>query len=246
MILSAQDGRLLVVTQNDHAHLAAELLTLWRRDGLPEHPRRRQILLAAREHDNGWREADSAPRCDGQTGRPLDFVNVPQELRREIWRRGVERFQNRSAGPRSAGLGDLWVTLLILQHAIHLHRSLGDDAEWAPLLEEWRQLRGELLQESAAESEDLAADYRWVELSDLLSLGLCSGWSRQIDLHGYRIELEPGGELHLDPFPFAGATTFRVACRSIEDRAYGGDAALGVELATARWRQLEVRVAPAK
>jgi hypothetical protein len=78
-----------------------------------------------------------------------------------------------------------------------------------------------------------------------LSLGLCSRWRRQADLHGYRIELEPG-ELRLEPFPFAGTTTFRVACRSIDDRPYGGDAALGVELAIARWRQLEVRVAPAK
>ncbi|MEE8523981.1 MAG: DUF3891 family protein [Thermoanaerobaculia bacterium] len=235
MILSEQDGRLLAVTQNDHAHLAAELLSLWRRDGLPEHPRRRQILVAAREHDNGWREADSAPRCDRETGRPLDFVAISQELRREIWCRGVERFQDR----------DVWVTLLILQHAIRLHRSLEADTEWAPLLERWRQLRGELLRESAAEAEDLAEDYRWIELSDLCSLGVCGRWRRQSDLHGYGIELEPG-KLFLDPFPFAGTTTFRVACRWIDDRPYGGDAAVGVELATARWQQLEVRVAPAR
>jgi hypothetical protein len=233
MIISSQDDGYLVVTQNDHAHLAAELLSLWRRDALPDHPRRRQILAAAREHDNGWREADSAPRCDRESGRPLDFVASSQELRREIWRRGVERFRDR----------DLWVTLLILQHAIHLHRSLAEDAEWAPLLEEWRQLRAELLQESAAVAQDLAADYRWIELSDLLSLGLCSRWRRQAALHGYRFELEPG-ELRLDPFPFAGTTTFRVACRWIDDRVYGGDAALGIELASARWRQLELRVAP--
>jgi hypothetical protein len=234
MILSPQDGRLLVVTQNDHAHLAAELLSLWRRDGLPEHPRRRQLLVAAREHDNGWREADSAPRYDRESGRPLDFVAVPQELRREIWRRGVERFRSR----------DAWVALLILQHAISLHRSLEDDEEWAPLLEEWRRTRQELLDESAAPAEDLDQDYRWIELTDLLSLGLCSGWSRRRELHGYRIELRPGA-LRLDPFPFAGATTFRVAGRTIEDRPYGGDADLGVELATARWQQTRVRVAPA-
>ncbi len=234
MILSSQDVRWLAITQNDHAHFASELLSLWRRDGLPEHPRRQQILIAAREHDNGWREADSAPRCDPHSGRPLDFVNIPQELRREIWIRAVERFRER----------DTWVTLLILQHAIHLHRSLAEDSDWVPLLAQWRQTRSELLEELGAQLEDLEQDYRWIELSDLLSLGLCSRWQRRRELHGYCIELEPQ-ELRLDPFPFAGATTFRVACRWIDDRPYGSDTELAVELATARWQHLELRVAPA-
>ena len=70
------DGRLLVVSQNDHAHFAAELLALWRADGLPDHPRRRRLLFAAREHDNGWRETDSAPFCDREKGRPHDFMST--------------------------------------------------------------------------------------------------------------------------------------------------------------------------
>ncbi len=46
----------------------------------------------------------------------------------------------------------------------------------------------------------------------------------------------------LDPFPLAGATTFRVPCRRIPVRAYRGDADLGGELATARWEEMTVRV----
>src|SRR5262249_53740757 len=67
---------LRLVTQPDHAHLSGELLSLWRADGLPAHPRRAETLFAGREHDNGWREADAAPRWDAAAGRPRDFLTT--------------------------------------------------------------------------------------------------------------------------------------------------------------------------
>lgn len=231
MILAEQEGRLRVVTQNDHAHFAAELLSLWRTDGLPENPRRQEILLAAREHDNGWREADSAPHRDPESGRPLDFTSVPLDLRREIWRRGVRRLPD----------SEIWARLLILQHAIHLHRARSDSAKWATLLDEWRQLRDEVLESSDSERSMLDDDYRWVELTDLLSLALCSRWQRDFELYGFRIGARDS-TLRIAPFPFAGATTFRVPCRAIPDRRYAGDADLGSELAGARWQRCSFRI----
>ena len=233
MILARQDDRLRVVTQNDHACLASELLSLWRREELPEHPRRRELLFAAREHDNGWREADSAPRADAESGDPLDFIAVSQELRREIWRRGIGRFREQEP----------WAALLILQHAIHLHRDHVDDGDWAPLIAQWHRERDDVLDDNDWQRSDLDQDYRWIELTDLLSLGLCSDWQRTRECHGYHVELRPG-VLSLDPFPLAGATTFRVPCRYLPVRPYASDTDLGVELAIARWTELEVRVAP--
>ena len=64
MIVVRRGASLVLVTQSDHAHFAAELLSLWRLDGFPDHPRRDDILFAVREHDNGWREEDAVPRLD--------------------------------------------------------------------------------------------------------------------------------------------------------------------------------------
>lgn len=47
--------RWVLTTQTDHAFFSGEVLSLWREDGLPQHPRRGDLLFAAREHDNGWR-----------------------------------------------------------------------------------------------------------------------------------------------------------------------------------------------
>lgn len=254
MIVTPTDGRLLVVTQNDHAHLAGELLSLWRADGLPEHPRRRTLLLAAREHDNGWREADSAPRSR-RDGRPHDFMSVPRELRWEIWRRGTRRFAGRE--PSAA--------LLIVRHARELHRAHRADPAWSEILGEWRELEAELMDVTGTDAETLAGDYRWIGLTDRLSLAVCNRW-REAFITGAlgaitgalgaitgafsaRVDVESDGALALHtlaihPFPLAGTTTLGVACRLIPDRAYAGDADLGVELAAAHWRQLAIRVAP--
>lgn len=224
--------QLQMITQNDHAHFGAELLALWSRDGLRHHAHRDSLLFAARQHDSGWFETDAAPPCDAK-GRPHDFLSIPLPLRQEIWHRCTTRFTGR----------DPYVNLLIVQHALHLHRSHDDDPQWAELLAHWQQQRQELQEQTAIGDEELAAAYRWIELSDHLSLLVCNQWHRPMDDNGYRARLLDA-TLELDPFPFVGPTTFLVPCRMIEARPYAGVVDLGVALATARWQELEVRVVP--
>ena len=243
MIVTSLDDRLLVITQNDHAHFAGELLSLWRTDGLPEHPRRRELLFAAREHDNGWREVDSAPLCRSSSGRPHDFMSVPRELRWEIWDRGTARFAEREP----------YAALLIVRHALRLHRGHREDADWADAFGRWRDLEIDLTEATGAAATDIESDDRWVDLTDQISLAVCNRWRDGIEAHGVRARLETtrakgtlDETLTLEPFPLAGATTLRVACRLIPDRSYAGDMDLGVELATARWRTHAVRIAEAE
>ena len=241
MIVARDRESLLFVTQPDHARFAAELLSLWRADGLPDHPRRAELLFAVREHDNGWREADAAPRWNAEAGRPHDFITMPREDRIEIWRRGTARF----AGEHP------YATVLIAHHALRLHQDRARTEGWGDFLDYLAELQQGLL-ESLGTPEtleaDLAADYRWLDLADLISLAVCNRWSEPFERHGVRGRVgaqgTPGAdlELSLDPFPLAGATTFRIPCRSIPDRPYAGDADLAVELAQARWGNLAVRI----
>lgn len=241
MIVVPEEDRLLVFTQHDHARLAGEVLALWRSGALPEHPRREELLFAVREHDNGWREADSAPRADPATGRPHDFTTLPREPRIELWLRGAARY----AGRRP------WAALLITRHALGLHRDHRGEEPWdeelfAPLDE----LYGALLEGAGAGEEELEADYRYLDLADALSLAACSRWREPTERRGHRFRWladgrEVTGELELDPFPLAGATTFRVPCRRLPDRRYRGDADLGGELALARWEEVRIRLIPA-
>lgn len=269
MIVTRRGDRLRVVQQNDHAALAAELLAVWRADGLPEHPHRALRLEATREHDNGWREIDSAPRV-GPDGAPYDFRSLPAALRREIWQLGVERF----ARDRPA------VAILVTRHAIELHRSAAErsgDPAWSERLAAWIEHEAALLARVDGTVDDLAENYAWLRLADGLSLGVCEGWSEPFTLESGggslrvqveesplesvkagtveartlaidTVEREPTGAtatatvVHLDPFPLAGTTTLHVAYREIPARRYASDRDLALELATARWRRQPVRV----
>jgi hypothetical protein len=220
------------VTQPDHARVSHDILALWRADGLPHHPRRDELLMAVREHDNGWREADAAPRRDPSGQRPRDFMEQSEGARFEIWRRGIDRF--RQSRP--------YVAALILEHALFLHRDRRGTPAWDAFLGTLAAERREL----AAAGLDLAqleADYRWLHLADLVSLAACAGWEESFERWGLRGRLQ-GDTLTLAPFPLAGATRFRVACRLLPRGEHASDAALATTLASCRWRDWTLRNAP--
>jgi hypothetical protein len=230
MIVVPDAGALRLITQPDHAHFAAELLSLFRLPELLEHPRRDELLRAVREHDNGWREADAAPRVDPASGVPYSFLDLPRRHRLEIWRRGCRRHIEQRP----------YVALLIIRHALALHSGAGDRGD-ASFLDELLEQQEELLERCGLTREALAEDYRWLELADAGSLAVCGRLAEPFTRHGWRAEAT-GERLRLDPFPLAGATTFRVPCRYLADRRFGGDAELGAALAEARWQRLTVRV----
>ncbi len=148
MIAAGGDGGLTLVTQHDHAALAADLLALWRVDGIAERPRRDTILWAAREHDNGWQESDAAPLVDA-TGRVQDYRSLAAPLRREIWLRGCRRYADREP------LGS-W---LIVEHGLQLHRRLRDDPDWSDFFDSLDSLQTELV-EQCPEIEVISDAYR--------------------------------------------------------------------------------------
>ncbi len=234
MIVSRIEGRLRLVTQPDHARVAAEILTLWRADGLPDHPRRAELLFAVREHDNGWQEADAAPRVNPRTGEPYDFLDLPDQLRLELWERACARYANDRPGAAA----------LIIRHALYLHRDRTEQEGWSGPLAALEERLDERLEAAGLERADLECDHRWLRLADAISLRACGVLGDDFADSGTRVQRTDRG-LELDPFPLAGATTFTIPCRLIPDRRYTSDTDLTIELASSPWTELEFRLVPA-
>jgi hypothetical protein len=247
IVASEQDAEeYRIVTQPDHAFFAGEILALWREDGLPANLRRAEVIFAGREHDNGWREADAAPRCDG-AGQPIDFAAMPAAERMAIWDRGTERFRRQRP----------YATLLIVRHARELHRERRREERWRDFLHRLAIAERRLRQDLRVSGKTVTADYRFVAAADRIALAVCAGWGGNFkagDLRG-RVEPPEAAEaagakstglwtVRLAPLPLAGATTFQVRMRRIPRRRYRGDADLGSELAAARWQEMTVRLAP--
>jgi Protein of unknown function (DUF3891) len=232
MIVVDEGERWRLITQPDHGFFAGEILGLWREAGVAGNVRRGELIFAGREHDNGWREADAAPRWDEGRARPVDFMAMPGRERRELWERGTARYA--SERPYAA--------LLITRHARELHADRRGREGWTEFLEAMDEREEELREATGASDQIVATDYRFLDLADRISLAACNASSRPIDYRGLRIHFHDG-TVHLDPLPLAGATTFRVPCRSIPNRPYRGDADLVSELAAARWQELTVKLA---
>ena len=234
MIVYDEGETLLFITQPDHAHFSGELLSLWRADGLPEHPRRAEILFAGREHDNGWREEDAAPRFNAAAKRPHDFLSMPQAERIALWERGTARF----------AVSHPYASLLITRHALNLYRDRRREPGWQDFFAYLEELERGLFEATGAGEAEVAADYRFLDLSDLVSLAVCNRWSDPFTRHGWSGAYSAiDATLHLHPLPLAGATAFVIPCRRLPKRPDHGDADLGGELAAARWETMRVRVA---
>jgi Protein of unknown function (DUF3891) len=192
MIVRRHEDRLLLITQPEHAHLAATIMA--RAVRLSGSPRRDAILHAVREHDNGWAEEDQAPSVDPKTGEILDFVTVPVATRQRVWPRGIARLAD-----------DPWAAALVAHHAYTVYERFRSDAEWARFFAAMLDARDARLRASGRTLGDLLADYEFVRLGDLISLAFCAGWTDRQGFADWTVQLS-GARVAVTPDAFGGAT----------------------------------------
>jgi hypothetical protein len=77
VLVSRRHGQPHLVTQPDHAALAGDLASGWGNDRFRAADRSDSLLIAARRHDDGWREIDGRPAVCEPRGRPAHFLEVP-------------------------------------------------------------------------------------------------------------------------------------------------------------------------
>lgn len=227
MIVRDEGLTFLLITQPDHAQLAAAIVAAMRTETSLAGPARDVILLATREHDNGWLEVDAEPTIDPGTHRPSDFMTGPARVKLELWPRAVTRVAR--VDPHAGAL--------VAEHAVTVYGYRREEPEWAPFFDTMIALRDGLLRQigmdAGAAREAFHAEYRCVRLGDSFSLQFCGGWEDPHDTMGYRARMREG-TLFISPDPFAGAAVpLRVVGRRIPARPYRDDADLRAAVAAA-------------
>jgi hypothetical protein len=227
MIVRDEGSTFLLITQPDHAQLAEQLVAAIRTEAPLAGAHRRAILLAAREHDNGWIEVDAEPTIDPATGRPSDFVIGPSEVKHELWPRGITR----------VGRSDARAGALVAEHALTVYSYRRHERGWASFFRTITALRDALLERigaaAGAAREAFDAEYRSVRLGDSFSLQFCSGWAEPHATLDYQASMD-GSTLVVTPDPFGGAVIpVRAIGRRIPARRYRNDADLRATLAAA-------------
>jgi hypothetical protein len=211
MIVRARNGGLLLIRQPDHAALAQRIMSHW--TALDKAARRESILLAVGEHDSGWHGPDSAPLVDAATGRILDFVGIPLDVRQGVWPRAVAHLA-----------ADPWAAALVAQHAVFVYARFRGKHEWDAFFARMEHERERFLhQVSGATQDELVRDYAFVRLGDLASLTFCCGWTDAQQFAGFTMHLQ-GSRLVIEPDPFNGRdVAIEVTARELPNRRYASD-----------------------
>jgi Protein of unknown function (DUF3891) len=212
MIVRPGEGVLHLVTQPDHAALAYRIMNRWQ--PLAGVGRRASILLAIQEHDNGWREPDAAPSVDPSTGRIFDFITLPTTVRQAVWPRGIARLSH-----------DPWAAALVAHHALTVYDRFRSNQEWSGFFTEIEATRAALVRSSRHTLAELADDYVYLRIGDLVSLIFCNRWKEPQEFGGLTMKLD-GERVAITPGPPAGELPITVTAREIADTFYASDAQL--------------------
>lgn len=245
MIVRDAGSDWLLISQPDHAALAARLLRAWTIGTLPARPTRDAVLFATEHHDIGWSDEDAAPTLDPATGRPCDFVSIPVGRRHDVWRRALA-----ALAPQST-----YAAALVAQHALTAYRPYRNDPAWTSFFAEMERARdhwygadarpdgtsGGLLDPQGADRLHFLADYGALRLGDVASLILCNAWTAPQEQEASHLDLD-GDTLIVAPDPFGGQSLeFDIPARRIAARRYGSDDELRAEVARAPVERLRVR-----
>jgi hypothetical protein len=227
MIVRDEGHAFLLITQPDHAQLAETIVAALRTEPPLAGPARDTILLATREHDNGWIEVDAEPTIDPATGRPCDFIAGSARVKHELWPRGITRVAR--VHPQAGAL--------IAEHAVTVYGYRREEPEWTEFFREITAIRDALLQRigmlDGVARDRFEAEYRCVRLGDSLSLQFCNAWTEPHQTFGYRAVMRDS-TLLIAPDPFGGATIpLRVIGRRIPARPYHDDADVRAAVAAA-------------
>jgi Protein of unknown function (DUF3891) len=263
VIVSTRPGGLQLVRQVDHQDQCGLMADAWGngRFGRPEPYA--PIALAARVHDEGWRDWERAPAV-GADGAPVNFSAIDRPTHVALYREGIA-----AAAAREPRAG-----LLVSLHGQGLYegrRGL-DPGPATPRAEREPEVRAFLAEQDdvqealrarigdGSELERWAwAGYRLLQTWDVMSLFLTWGtlWDRRrVTLPqvprgagdpGVDVALAASGEgaVVCDPWPFAeGEVELPVAARTVPDRRYASAGDLAAELSRAAWVARRFRLRP--
>ena len=174
MIVRKSPDAWLLISQVDHAVLAAEVAAAWRPDASLT-GQLSEFAYAVKHHDDGWSEWEQSPTVDPE-GRPRDFMEMSMPVATRIWSDSIDVAAGESP----------WCGLWVSRHFCHLaelaidHRTDSADRSAASQFvldqeqnhREWRiAIGGEAIADGNSPME--TAGLHGLQFFDRLSLWLC-------------------------------------------------------------------------
>lgn len=193
-----------VVLQTDHADVSGACARQWADVGA----RHSSLVVAAERHDDGWAVWEQSPMMDTETGRPLNFLDVPVPAHLAFYRAGIAAITDE----------DSYAGLLVSMHGagIYRHRYGTQPELKLSRADEVKDLVEGFVAEQEASyplrrseigvtEEESWADYNRLQVYDRFSLFFCRNdldAGENEDIGGYRLEPVGPDRVRMAPYPF--------------------------------------------
>lgn len=239
MIVTAQDGHLLLVRQTDHQVISGLLADAWGNEQFARPEPFAPLVRAAYDHDNGWYAWEQAPKVDPATRRPYQFTDVPLEEHLAFYRQGIDELAARD--PHAGLLVNLHCQGFhnqrfgTMPEAVMKPHTPEREAALKRFMIGLQTQARELGRRMSVDTATLWAQYELLQFFDRLSLYLCMP-PQQAKALGpvpvgsggklLMLRLTPAetGVVHVAPWPLRSLSLMvRVPTRQVPDRDYGGD-----------------------
>ncbi len=253
MIRRDINGGWILITQHDHAELSGQIMTHWGNDMFVRPEPYDQVLFAVREHDSGWKEWDSLPKINTETGYPANFTEMSFEDQGDIWRRCYKPYSQDQP----------YASCLV---ALHFSKFSRNNLRKDPGNQVAESLHKEL-KEYVADGfnlqisdgnlkqipNDVIKNLKLLQIGDIISLALCHGW-RSVEItevpYNYRgsettlhIESGDGFNYTVTPYPFdEPVLKFSIQSRSLQSKTFSDDEELREKLSASRYENLDFTI----
>ena len=253
MIRRKKNGGWILITQHDHAELSGQIMTHWGNSEFARPNPYDEVLFAVREHDSGWKEWDSLPKINPDTGYPANFTEMSFQDQDDIWRKCYKPYSQDQP----------YASCLV---ALHFSKFSRNNLRKDPGNQVAESLHRELkefvanglnLQISNGNIEEIPSEIiknlKLLQIGDIISLALCHGWKSieitevPYDYNGsettLQIKSEDGFNYTVTPYPFdEPALKFSIQVRSLHSKTFSGDEELREMLSASRYENLDFTI----
>jgi len=253
MIRREQNDGWILITQDDHAKLSGQVIAHWGNNEFAKPEPFDEVLFALREHDSGWKEWDSMPKVNPETGYPANFMEMSSQDQCEIWSRCYK--SHSTTHPYAS-------TLIALHFSKFNQSNIRKDTnnELAnSLLNNMKRFVADKLDLKVSNShleripDDLRINLKLLQIGDIISLNFCHGWRSikitevPFDYNGseatLKIESKDGFNYTIAPYPFNKSNLkFNIKGKKLGMKSFSDDEELRERLNNSKYETLDFTI----
>jgi len=212
-----------------------------------------EVLFAIKEHDSGWKEWDSMPKINPETGYPANFTEMSPHDQCEIWSRCYKPY----------AATHLYASCLI---ALHFSKFNQSNIRKNPDLEVPKSLQLSIknfvaeklnigISDAGLEKipDEVRINLKLLQIGDIISLTLCHGWrfgeitEAPFDYNGskttLKMESQDGYNYQITPYPFHDSSLkFSIKGKNLDMKTFLNDEELRERLNNSNYETLDFTI----